>query len=249
MSKSKRRSDLTLAEAEAAQEKIGPCGSCGIATDRRIVTGPYAGLCLKCAGKARLDRRSAKPCVDCGSPALRGTRRHARHRCDKCDELFCDKARASQSRKTGPCPNCGIKERHVGNTGEVKTYCEECHAKLQRARWRENREKYYGKQLESSYGIKYSEYLEILSSQGGICPICLQEIEDGKNTVVDHCHDSLVVRGVIHRRCNSAIGMLGDDSAALRRAADYIDSGGAGIQTNKKGDPVSRAARSERDSV
>lgn len=226
MSSKQRRSALTKAESAAVQEDIGPCGSCSTVERRRVATGPYAGLCLRCAGKARADRRSARPCVDCGAPALKGARRFPRHRCKVCDDAFCEKARRSQTRKTGPCPSCAERARHVDNNGNVKTYCDQCGDAKQRANWRKNRSKHYGKQIEKLYGIKYEEYLSLLSDQEGICPLCLKAIEDGKNSVVDHCHDTGAVRGVLHRKCNVAIGMLEDDPSSLRRAAEYIENGG-----------------------
>lgn len=46
-----------------------------------------------------------------------------------------------------------------------------------------------------------------LEEQGGICPLCGLEIEDGQATL-DHCHDSGHVRQVLHRSCNGAEGRI-----------------------------------------
>ncbi|MFE7628779.1 endonuclease VII domain-containing protein [Streptomyces sp. NPDC057509] len=40
---------------------------------------------------------------------------------------------------------------------------------------------------------------------------------------VDHCHRAGRVRGVLCFNCNSAIGKLGDDPDALRRAIAYLE--------------------------
>jgi hypothetical protein len=40
---------------------------------------------------------------------------------------------------------------------------------------------------------------------------------------VDHCHKTGRVRGVLCFNCNSAIGKLGDDPDAVRRAAAYLE--------------------------
>ncbi|WP_267885859.1 endonuclease VII domain-containing protein [Streptomyces sp. ATexAB-D23] len=40
---------------------------------------------------------------------------------------------------------------------------------------------------------------------------------------VDHCHRTGRVRGVPCFNCNSAIGKLGDDPDALRRAIAYLE--------------------------
>jgi hypothetical protein len=68
-----------------------------------------------------------------------------------------------------------------------------------------------------------------------VCAIC-QKPPDGVTWVVDHDHVLAAshghpvgrgcprcVRGITHMKCNSAIGMLGDDPALLRRAARYVE--------------------------
>ncbi|WP_427925502.1 endonuclease domain-containing protein [Streptomyces sp. cg40] len=40
---------------------------------------------------------------------------------------------------------------------------------------------------------------------------------------VDHCHETGRVRCVLCFNCNSAIGKLGDDPDAVRRAAAYLE--------------------------
>ena len=39
---------------------------------------------------------------------------------------------------------------------------------------------------------------------------------------VDHNHDTGEVRGLLCRKCNSAIGLLNEDPTVLFRAIDYI---------------------------
>lgn len=43
-----------------------------------------------------------------------------------------------------------------------------------------------------------------------------------KDLVVDHCHDTGAVRGTLCRRCNTGIGMFGDDMALIERAVQYL---------------------------
>ena len=47
----------------------------------------------------------------------------------------------------------------------------------------------------------------MLKEQNGNCAICGQPIEAGKE-VLDHCHKTGVVRGVLHRGCNSMLGVI-----------------------------------------
>ena len=81
------------------------------------------------------------------------------------------------------------------------------------------------------------------TKQGGLCAICkkpidLQVMGNKSDYVVDHCHESGEIRGVLHRSCNAALGKI--DNAAgrwgaksmkyedivpyLRRVVAYYDS-------------------------
>lgn len=48
---------------------------------------------------------------------------------------------------------------------------------------------------------------KLLKEQGGRCALCRLPIPDGA-AVLDHCHSSGFIRGVLHRSCNSLLGKL-----------------------------------------
>ncbi|MFE0257345.1 endonuclease VII domain-containing protein [Streptomyces sp. NPDC059010] len=73
--------------------------------------------------------------------------------------------------------------------------------------------------LKRHYGITEAERDEMIASQMGLCVICLK----APAVHVDHCHKTGRVRGVLCFNCNSAIGKLGDDPDAVRRAAAYLE--------------------------
>lgn len=70
-----------------------------------------------------------------------------------------------------------------------------------------------------NYGLTEAERDEMVASQMGLCIICLK----APAAHVDHCHKTGKVRGVLCFNCNSAIGKLGDDPDAVRRAAAYLE--------------------------
>jgi hypothetical protein len=77
----------------------------------------------------------------------------------------------------------------------------------------------------------------ILSNQGGKCAICGKPtaFEDGKqgkqlNTgdaaVVDHCHDSKRIRGILCGFCNIGLGAFKDNADSLIKAVEYLVKAG-----------------------
>jgi len=81
--------------------------------------------------------------------------------------------------------------------------------------------------LRRSYGITYHDYVLMLKKQNGRCAICAGEgFIMGKHhklkLVVDHCHKTGKVRGLLCHNCNRALGLLQDNAAILRKAAEYV---------------------------
>ena len=75
--------------------------------------------------------------------------------------------------------------------------------------------------LRRNYSISLEEVLALVEKQNGLCAICHQPL--GDDEAVDHCHETGVVRGVLHRKCNAALGGLGDDYLLVQRAALYLN--------------------------
>lgn len=56
--------------------------------------------------------------------------------------------------------------------------------------------------------------------QKGQCRICKTDPDRG--LVVDHCHVSGKVRGLLCHKCNKALGLLGDRFETVAAAAAYL---------------------------
>jgi hypothetical protein len=56
--------------------------------------------------------------------------------------------------------------------------------------------------------------------QKGRCWICSRKM---KPAVVDHDHQSGIVRGLLCRSCNQGIGLLNDSALVLRKAIKYLE--------------------------
>ena len=77
------------------------------------------------------------------------------------------------------------------------------------------------------YGLSPKEYKRLLAHQKGLCAIC-RNPETHKvrgyltSLSVDHNHITGLVRGLLCRACNRAIGMLKDDPQLCENARKYL---------------------------
>jgi hypothetical protein len=81
--------------------------------------------------------------------------------------------------------------------------------------------------IKRTYGITYEDYEEMLTSQKGCCAICKSKISSSRTSrlYVDHCHDTMKVRGLLCSSCNHGLGLFKDSPSILKRAIDYLESG------------------------
>jgi hypothetical protein len=74
--------------------------------------------------------------------------------------------------------------------------------------------------LKTKYKIDINEYNKLLIQQNNKCIICSKEV---KNLVVDHCHSTLKVRGLLCNNCNTGLGMFEDNINNLQKAIEYLN--------------------------
>jgi hypothetical protein len=84
------------------------------------------------------------------------------------------------------------------------------------------------KKLKRSYGISLLQYKEMLSSQGGKCLICesTTPYHNSGQFVVDHCHSTGIIRGLLCHHCNLLLGHAKDSIVTLQAAINYLDNHG-----------------------
>jgi Recombination endonuclease VII len=83
--------------------------------------------------------------------------------------------------------------------------------------------------LEGTYGITLEYYRSLLESQDNLCRICKGpgfKLQPKQRIllVVDHCHKTNIVRGLLCHNCNRALGLLKDSTTNLREALSYLES-------------------------
>ncbi len=82
---------------------------------------------------------------------------------------------------------------------------------------RENPEIIRERQRQCNYGLKRGEYQRMHDGQHGRCLIC----DRHRDLVVDHCHVTGVVRGLLCRPCNAFMGVVDQVRGLPARLAAY----------------------------
>jgi hypothetical protein len=86
------------------------------------------------------------------------------------------------------------------------------------------------------YGITFDDYCTMCDLVNNICPICGVQVQPpdlnmskrGKGPkgalVIDHCHNTGRIRGVLCAKCNVGLGMFNDNIDSLTNAIYYLTS-------------------------
>lgn len=135
------------------------------------------------------------------------------------------------------CEDCGVtvfkEHRKRCNDGMIR--CRSCKAARHNKAWRPKmadkcrsdmtyREKRLSYQRVANYrrryGMDLADYENLLQRQGGACAVCRKV--PSERLVVDHDHESGVVRGLLCQNCNRALGLLQEDAGTVRAATYYL---------------------------
>lgn len=171
--------------------------------------------------------------------------------CTKCQRELprCDFS-ASQPRRCKACVNAYSKSWELNNPDRVKAKnkrsndkrrCEKIaynrayyarnaewlrtSAAAYRARFPERTRSALRSSLLRRYGLTDADYDRMFEEQGGHCKLCPRPTGSPsvKALVVDHCHRTGRVRGLLCVNCNTLLGMAGDSIPVLSAAIAYIE--------------------------
>ncbi len=107
-----------------------------------------------------------------------------------------------------PCPHC--RELKPCDKPSQHKLCEDC-----------QRERYWTNRIRRVYNLTPEEYAQLNDAQQGLCAIC----GAAEKLVVDHCHETGRVRGLLCTGCNIGLGRFRDSPHGLRKAAEYLEKG------------------------
>lgn len=125
---------------------------------------------------------------------------------------------------------------------KFRAQCKDCEGSKRRIEMFENRFKHNEKRkkdfkllsadekrnkiLKDKYGITLEDYNNLLEQQDNKCAICLSDnpkIRTATSFYIDHCHETLKVRGLLCQACNSALGLFEDKIENLQKAIEYLN--------------------------
>jgi hypothetical protein len=103
-----------------------------------------------------------------------------------------------------------------------------------KTRREKNTKSYRNTAYKYKYGISIDEYEELLLKQNNSCDICKISQDDlNYNLVVDHCHTTKLVRGLLCRNCNLALGYLKDNIETVSSTLSYLNKYKENVNTQK----------------
>lgn len=123
-------------------------------------------------------------------------------------------------KETKTCPKCGTADlaKFGVNTKRwdgLQVYCRECVKTYVKPRLR-------AYQVKHRYGLSEGEYDELLNVQNKMCALCGHPPRKQK-LVIDHDHTTGKVRGLVHQKCNTLLGLADDDPERLKAAIRYLE--------------------------
>lgn len=200
-------------------------------------------ICRECARAASLRyKRGEKPdrtatCEKCGVvweaskygliPKLCKSCMLQRHRA---------KSRLNSARRRGQTPKgptyvctaCGVVSETPATSGMPPKLCDAC----QKINSLKSKRKLWTKKVLDRYSIDEARFLALAEAQGNVCAVCGTSDPGGsvRRWHVDHDHSCCgpgvscgkCIRGLLCSRCNTAIGLLDDNTARLEAALAYL---------------------------
>ena len=94
--------------------------------------------------------------------------------------------------------------RNPSSSDGRRSDCKEC--RVDTSRWQ---------RLASEYSLSRDQFYSLLEKQNGRCAICRHPLPKG-TAVVDHCHETGEVRGLLCNADNLALGLVEDGRNILR---------------------------------
>jgi len=133
------------------------------------------------------------------------------------------------------CKACRLARKHLlsGSRPVLRKECKNCGVTKPSSEFNNDSKSIDGKQCRCKpcrkmervlhkYGLSKERYDLMLWAQDNRCVICTTEFSDSVTPVVDHCHNTGEVRGLLCSNCNTALGLFKDNVDRLQKAIQYL---------------------------
>lgn len=99
--------------------------------------------------------------------------------------------------------------------------CKVCHNSNSLKHYYKNKEKRVVQRRDyhyrRNYGISFNDFSQMSDNVGNKCEVC-----EETPVVLDHCHTTGKVRGVLCNKCNQALGLMRDNEQFILGLVEYL---------------------------
>jgi hypothetical protein len=124
------------------------------------------------------------------------------------------------------CTGCGESKPETefyrkNKAGALRPECKKCHCLRTTTDYKKSRQVWDSRRRLKRYGLTLDQFEKLLVEHNSQCAICGCPYQ-----VIDHNHETGIVRGLLCHRCNRALGMLKDNSELFEKASAYLKTYG-----------------------
>lgn len=184
-------------------------------------------------------RRRGRLTRTCALTSCGKTFETVRSQVDRGNGLYCSRACYGRAKRTPMdesgrvCTRCKMWKlaeafgENPQRPGRLRAHCDPCRRKYEQERKDRDPERAIRlrrRQLLVAYGMTLDDYERMLAEQNDACLICgTDQPGIGRlRFVVDHCHATGRVRGLLCNSCNSGLGYFSDNPSLLASAIKYL---------------------------
>jgi hypothetical protein len=138
-----------------------------------------------------------------------------------CKLCYAERTKINREKKENfrKCVHCNLLKEHT-KSGYI---CKDCYRKY----IKNNKDAIKNTILKRKYGISLPTYFKMFEDQEGKCKICKVKLNSGiynENGMIDHCHATGKVRGILCHLCNIGLGAFKDNIEVLEKAIQYLNN-------------------------
>ena len=100
--------------------------------------------------------------------------------------------------------------------------CSTCDNAKRCKQYRRDQELKHLSHVRIKYDLSSEEYTRLVLAQNGVCAVCGKTTPGQRNLDVDHDHTTGEIRGLLCRKCNTALGLFQENSLITDKATVYL---------------------------